>query len=75
MSITPVSRAKLVVFTKARVEGRQGRYKGRKVQAIQEEDKTRGKAMDKKRSYITSPLNQPIKPKVQNVKIRFSPRR
>jgi hypothetical protein len=28
----------VVVFIKARAEGRQGRYKGRKVQAIQEED-------------------------------------
>jgi hypothetical protein len=65
----------VVVFTEARAEGRQGRHKGRKAQAIQEENKTRGKATDKKQSYITGPLNQPIKPRVQNVKIRFSPRR
>ena len=52
VSITPALRAKLVVvFTEARAEGIQGRYKGRKAQAIQEEDKIRGKAMDKKRSY------------------------
>ena len=58
MSITPALRAKLVVvFTEAKAEGRQGRHKGRKVQAIQEEDKTRGKAMDKKQSYITGLLN------------------
>ena len=57
-SRTPASRAKLVVvFTEARAEGRQGRYKGRKAQAIQEEDKIRGKAMDKKQSYITGLLN------------------
>ena len=61
---TPALRVKLVViFTEARAEGRQGRYKGRKVQAIQEEDKIRGKATDKKRSYLeliiyTSPFNQ-----------------
>ena len=49
MSTTPALRVKLVVvFTEARAEGRQGRHKGRKAQAIQEEDKTRGKAMDKK---------------------------
>ena len=49
MSITPASRVKLVVvFTEARAEGRQGRYKKKKVQAIQEEDKIRGKATDKK---------------------------
>ena len=73
---TPVSRAKLVVvFTEVRAEGRQGRYKGRKVQAIQEEDKIRGKAINKKQSYITGLLNQLIKPRVQNVKIRFLLRR
>ena len=57
----------MVVFTKARAEGKQERYKGRKAQAIQEEDKTRGKAIDKKQSYlelITSLLNQLIKPRV-----------
>ena len=65
MSTTPASRAKLVVaFTKARAEGRQGRHKGRKAQAIQEEDKTRGKATDKKQSYITGLLIQPIKLRV-----------
>ena len=54
----------MVVFTKARVQGRQGRYKGRKAQAIQKEDKIRGKAIDKKQSYITGPLNQLIKLRV-----------
>ena len=54
---------------------KEGRNKGRKAQAIQEEDKTRGKATDKKQSYTTGLLNQPIKPRVQNVKTRFSPRR
>ena len=50
VSITPASRAKLVVvFTEARAEGRQGRHKGRKAQAIQEEDKTKSKATDKKK--------------------------
>ena len=54
---TPVLRAKLIVIVtkvvraEVRAEGRQGRYKGRKAQAIQEEDKIRGKATDKKRSY------------------------
>ena len=58
MSTTPASRVKLVVvFTEARAEGRQGRYKEREAQAIQEEDKTRGKAIDKKRSYTTGLLN------------------
>ena len=46
---TPASRVQLVViFTKARAEERQKKYKGRKAQAIQEEDKTKGKAIDKK---------------------------
>ena len=38
----------IIVFTEARAEGREGRYNRKKVQAIQEEDKIRGKAMDKK---------------------------
>ena len=46
---TPALKVKLVVvFTEARAEGRQRRYKRKKVQAIQEEDKIRGKAIDKK---------------------------
>ena len=72
---TPALRVKLVVvFTEARAEGRQGRYKGRKAQAIQKEEKIRGKAIDKKQSYlelITSLLNQLIKPRVQNIITRF----
>ena len=43
---TLASRAKLVVISikvraEVRAEGTQGRYKGRKAQAIQDEDKTR----------------------------------
>ena len=50
---TPASKAKLIViFTKARAEGKQERYKGRKAQAIQEEDKIRNKTIDKKQSYL-----------------------
>ena len=46
---TPALRVKLVVvFIEARAKGRQGRYKGKKAQAIQEENKIRGKAIDKK---------------------------
>ena len=45
----PASRVKLiVVFIEVRAEGRQGKYKGKKTQAIQKEDKIRGKAIDKK---------------------------
>ena len=61
----------VVVFIKARAEGRQKRHKEKKAQAIQKKDKTRGKAMDKKRSYIIGLLNQLIKLRVQNVKTRF----
>ena len=59
----------VVVFTEARAEGRQGRHKGRKAQAIQEEDKTRGKATDKKAKLY----NWPVKPtnQTKNVKTRF----
>ena len=52
---TPASKAKLVVvFTEARAEERQKRHKEKKAQAIQKENKIkgRGKVINKKQSYL-----------------------